>query len=234
MGKAARTIVSLILWAVIPGQAWAGAAEPPLDWQAGVARVDTSPMAPVRMAGYASRTSLSQGVAHPLFAKALALADPNGHKVVIVTCDIIALRRSLSERVAKRVESKYGIPRTDLVLFASHTHAGPQLVDPDEPLREGLEANAVYTHELEGKLVGVVGAALSEMKPASLTYGVGRAHFALNRREPTPKGIKLGKYPAGPTDESVPILRVRGAEGARRWRSCSDTPATTRRSARTC
>ncbi len=51
------------------------------------------------------------------------------------------------------------------------------------------------------------------MGPASLTYGIGRAHFALNRREPTPKGIKLGKNPAGPTDESVPILRVRNAEG---------------------
>ena len=38
-------------------------------------RVDTSPTVPVRMAGYASRTSPSQGMAHPLAAKALALAD---------------------------------------------------------------------------------------------------------------------------------------------------------------
>jgi hypothetical protein len=52
------------------------------------------------------------------------------------------------------------------------------------------------------------------MEPASLSYGVGRAHFALNRREPTAKGtIKLGKNPAGPTDESVPILRVQSAGG---------------------
>jgi hypothetical protein len=152
-------------------------------------------------------------VAHPLFAKALALADPDGHKVVIVTCDIIALRRTLSERVARRVQAKHGLPRTDLVLFASHTHAGPQPVDPDQPIPTGLEANAAYTRDLEDKLVELVGSALARMGPASLTYGVGRAHFALNRREPTAKGIKLGKYPAGPTDESVPILRVRGADG---------------------
>ncbi len=50
------------------------------------------------------------------------------------------------------------------------------------------------------------------MEPATLSYGIGRAHFALNRREPTAKGIKLGKNPAGPTDESVPILRVQNAE----------------------
>ena len=84
---------------------------------------------------------------------------------------------------------------------------------PTSPYAKGMEANAAYTRDLEDKLVGVVGSALARMGPASLTYGVGRAHFALNRREPTAKGIKLGKYPAGPTDESVPILRVRGAEG---------------------
>jgi hypothetical protein len=51
------------------------------------------------------------------------------------------------------------------------------------------------------------------MEPARLSYGVGRAHFALNRREPTPEGIRLGKYPAGPVDESVPTLRVEKADG---------------------
>jgi Neutral/alkaline non-lysosomal ceramidase, N-terminal len=208
-----RTIVLLFVWTVIPGHGSVVAAGPATDWKAGVARVDTTPTAPVRMAGYASRTSPSQGVAHPLFAKALALVDPDGHKVVIVTCDIIALRHALSERVVGRVQARYGLPRADLVLFASHTHAGPQLVAPDEPAREGFEANAAYTRDLEDKLVELVGSALAQMGPASLTYGVGRAHFALNRREPTAKGIKLGKNPAGPTDESVPILRVRGAEG---------------------
>ena len=51
------------------------------------------------------------------------------------------------------------------------------------------------------------------MEPAGLDYGIGRAHFALNRREPTAKGIKLGKNPAGPVDESVPILRVSKSDG---------------------
>src|SRR5262249_43926316 len=40
-----------------------------------------------------------------------------------------------------------------------------------------------------------------------------RCHFALNRREPTASGIKLGKNPTGPTDESVPILKVQNAGG---------------------
>jgi hypothetical protein len=61
----------------------------PSGWKAGVARVDTTPKAPVRMAGYASRTSPSKGVAHRHFAKAQDLADADRHRVVLVTCGII-------------------------------------------------------------------------------------------------------------------------------------------------
>jgi len=207
------------LWIIMLGLGSLEASEPSAGWKAGVARVDTTPGSPVRMAGYASRTSPSQGVAHPLVAKALALADARDHKVVLVTCDIIGFRRAFTNRVADRVKAKYGLPREDLVLFASHNHAGPALVEPagdaagSRPAREGFEANVAYTRELEDKIVALAGEALARMEPASLSYGVGRAHFALNRREPTAKGIKLGKNPAGPTDESVPILRVQNAGG---------------------
>ena len=183
------------------------------EWKAGVAKVDTSPGSPVRMAGYASRTKPSEGISHPLFAKALALSDGEGHKVVLVTCDIISFRRPFTERVAARVKATHGLPREDLVLFASHTHAGPTPAEVEEPPREGFEANVAYTKDLEKRIVGVIDEAMGKMEPASLTYGVGRAHFALNRREPTERGIRLGKNPQGPTDESVPILRVAKGDG---------------------
>src|SRR5947207_3035003 len=112
-------------WIVLSSFGLVGAAEPSTGWKAGVARVDTTPTAPVRMAGYASRTSPSQGVAHPLVAKALALSDAHDTKVVFVTCDIIAFRRPFTTRVTDRVKAKYGLPRENLVLFASHNHAGP-------------------------------------------------------------------------------------------------------------
>src|SRR5665213_1178229 len=82
------------------------AGEPPLTWKAGVARVDTTPSTPVRMAGYGSRTAPSQGVAPPLVAKALALADASGHNVVMVTCDIIGFRRTFTNRVTDRIKDK--------------------------------------------------------------------------------------------------------------------------------
>jgi len=219
MARAIRSIGTFGACVFILGLGWLQAAEPATDWKAGVARVDTTPTAPVWMSGYASRSSPSQGVAHPLFAKALALADARDNKVVIVTCDIIGFSRDFTGRVAERVRDKYGLPRENLVLFASHCHSGPTPADSTDRLksngavREQAQNNVDYTRDLENKIVDVVGDALGKMEPASLDYCVGRAHFALNRREKTDKGIKLGKNPAGPTDESVPIVRVQSASG---------------------
>ncbi len=130
MASIVKSLGGVSVGLILLGLASLGAAEPSSGWKAGVARVDTTPTKPVRMAGYASRTTPSQGVAHPLAAKALALADARDHKVVFVTCDIIGFRRSFTNRVAERVKEKYGLPREDLVLFASHNHAGPTPVDP--------------------------------------------------------------------------------------------------------
>jgi neutral ceramidase len=221
MANIVKTLGCVSTWALLISLGSVSAAEPSSGWKAGVARVDTTPSKPVRMAGYASRTSPSQGVAHSLAAKALALADAQNHRVVFVTCDIIAFRRAFTNRVTDRVSAKYGLPREDVVLFASHNHAGPAPIESESgnstrtnsPPREGIENNVAYTTELENKIVDLIGEALAKMQPASLSYGIGRAHFALNRREQVANGIKLGKNPTGPTDESVPILRVQDTNG---------------------
>jgi hypothetical protein len=214
MATTIRRSCGWTLTLVLLGLGAANAAQAGTDWKAGVARVETTPASPVWMSGYASRSGPSQGVAHPLFAKALALADGQGNRVVLVTCDIIGLGRAFTGRVTDQVKEKFGLPRDHIALFASHCHSGPTPIDSLDRLsssgvvREGAQNNLDYTRDLEKKIVALVGDALGRMQPASLSYTIGRAHFALNRREPTAKGIKLGKNPSGPTDESVPILRV--------------------------
>ena len=41
----------------------------------------------------------------------------------------------------------------------------------------------------------MVGAALNDLAPANLSFGNGRADFAINRRENTPNGVKIGENP---------------------------------------
>jgi hypothetical protein len=44
-------------------------------------------------------------------------------------------------------------------------------------------------------------------------YGEGSAGFAINRRQATPTGVKIGIDPNGPVDHTVPVLRITGADG---------------------
>ncbi len=88
------------------------------------------------MAGYLDRKRPSEGVVHDLWAKALALEDAQGRRVVIVATDLVGLPREVSEEVAARVKKKYGLERGQLMLNSSHTHSGlvilpSPIVEPD-------------------------------------------------------------------------------------------------------
>src|SRR5690349_8483794 len=89
------------------------------------------------MAGYAAREKPSESVGMPLWAKALAIEDRKGARLVLVTTDLIGLPRSLSDVVGARVEKEYGLARSRLVLNSSHTHAGPVVWSTDR-LAPGL------------------------------------------------------------------------------------------------
>ena len=187
------------------------------DYKAGMGRIIITPEKPIYMSGYANRNHPSEGVIHDLWAKALAIEDSKGTRVVIVTTDLIGLPRSITDIVAARVEKEYGINRAQLVLSSSHTHTGPLIRHNLENMFELSPADSQvvsdYTAALTEKLVAVVGAALKDLEPANLWFGNGRAAFAINRRQKTAKGVIIGEDPQGPTDPDVPVLKVTGADG---------------------
>lgn len=188
------------------------------DFQAGVARIDITPSKPIWMSGYAARTHASTGVLHPLWAKALALQDNKGGRVVIVTTDLIGLPRSITDLVAARALKEYDLDRSRLLFNSSHTHTGP-VVPPTLPNLFALAADDrqignEYSRKLADDLFLAIGAALGKLAPAQVSYGLGKAHFAVNRRERTAEGIRIGVNPAGPVDSDVPVMRVNAADGS--------------------
>ena len=94
-------------------------------WKAGTARVAITPKQPMWMAGYAARTRPSEGAVHDLWAKALALQDPAGRRVVLVTLDVCGIDRELSSRIRDTLQARHGLGRDRIVLACSHTHCGP-------------------------------------------------------------------------------------------------------------
>ncbi|HYL75402.1 MAG TPA: neutral/alkaline non-lysosomal ceramidase N-terminal domain-containing protein [Bryobacteraceae bacterium] len=188
------------------------------DFKAGVARLDITPQTPIWLSGYADRTHPSTGVLHSLWTKALAIEDNKGGRVVIVTTDLIGLPRTITDLVAARVNKEYGLDRSRLLFNSSHTHTGP-VVPPTLPAMFALSASDQqiaedYSRKLTEDLFTVIGAALGRLAPAQISYGVGKAHFAINRRESTPQGMRIGVNPAGPVDPDVPLIRVTSADGS--------------------
>jgi neutral ceramidase len=187
------------------------------DYKAGIGRIIITPDKPIYMSGYANRDHPSEGAIHDLWAKALVIEDHKGNRVVIVTTDLIGLPRSISDIVAARAEKEYGIDRAQLVLNSSHTHTGPLIRHNLETMFElspdDSQVVTDYAATLTEKLVMVVGAALKDLAPANVWFGNGRATFAINRRESTPKGVIIGENSAAPTDPDVPVLKVTAPDG---------------------
>jgi neutral ceramidase len=207
-------IVALGVGVVVNGPLLAQASAP---WKAGVAAVIITPKESLWMAGYAARNKPSEGTAQDLYAKALALEDDKGGRLVIVTLDLVGIPRPLRDALAKDIEAKYKLPPAALLLNASHTHCGPVvrsggsvLYDLGDDMSRRIER---YLADLHTKIVGVAGQALADLTPARLGYSRARAGFAMNRRLPTEKGPINSPYPDGPVQHEVPVLRVEEPEG---------------------
>jgi hypothetical protein len=192
----------------------------PADWQAGVAVRAITPTEPMWLAGYSSRTKPSEGKLTELYAKALALQDPHGHRFVLLTVDLVGVPRELSEAVAAAVCKETGLPRECLLISASHTHCGPVIRDHlsgmyDMP-KEMAAKIGPYTEIVKQRMADVVIAAVRDLKPARLAVASGTARFAVNRRKPTPTGVVNDANPTGPVDHAVPVLRVTSPDGTLR------------------
>ncbi|MCX6615407.1 MAG: neutral/alkaline non-lysosomal ceramidase N-terminal domain-containing protein [Acidobacteria bacterium] len=202
---------------LLPAVTWPATAASRSEWKAGVATVDITPAKPIWMAGFAARKKPSEGVARRLYAKALALEDRRGQRVVIVTSDLLGFPRAVAEPIAERIGRQYRLRRDAILFSSSHTHSGPVVRESLTSMYalDGQQAAAVleYTAALQDKVVEVAGAALKDLAPATLSLGFGEAPFAVNRRTKKETGYVISPNPAGPVDRRVDVLKVEGAGG---------------------
>jgi len=179
-------------------------------WRVGLATADITPPLGLWMGGYAARKEPARGIAQPLHAKAMAVADSGGRRAVLVTIDVLGLTEPAVEHIAGAARARYGLPRECLLLCSSHTHSGPivrdQLAVAYDLKPSQWEDVRASTRRMEGQIVDVIGRALGSMQPARLRWAQGRAGFAANRR--------TAISPSGPVDHTVPVLAVERRDGS--------------------
>jgi neutral ceramidase len=187
------------------------------DYKAGLASLVITPSRPIYLSGYANRTHPSEGVALDIKARALAIEDRRGERVVIVAAELIGLPRAMADIIAARVQKAYDLDRARLLLNVSHTHTGPMVAGNLTNLFDLGPADQQiiqeYTARLTDDLVALVGMAIQNLSPADLWFGNGQAHFGVNRRQRAKAAVQIGVNPQGPTDPDVPILKITSPDG---------------------
>ncbi len=186
--------------------------------KAGLARAVITPEQPVWLSGYAARTKPSEGKLHDLHAKALALEDERGYRVVIVTTDLLGFSKEVAEPIVAAAQKQYGLRREQLLLTSSHTHTAPivrsNLIGAYDLDTEQAARVTAYAKLLHERIVAVIGAAIRDLAPANVSLVNGTGSFAINRRELTPQGtIKIGLNPQGVVDHDIPTLIVEALDG---------------------
>jgi hypothetical protein len=196
----------VFLWFVwcLPADASSGVAQ----FDVGVAVRDITPSMPVDL-----EIERVDTVAAPLHAKAIAFKDRAGTVIVLVSVDTPVMARGFSLPLVQAIGAQLDLEPSHIILISTHTHAAPffAYIYNETPGPKASE----YLEFLRKQLTEVVEAAVANMKPAELDFGVGRATFAMNRRAFTANGaVEMLPNPDGPVDWDVPVLKARSPDGS--------------------
>ncbi len=178
--------------------------------RAGFAKEDITPSLPVKLYGYASRKTYSEGIHDPLSVRVAAFEN-DGRKIILVSTDIGSYGGEVFTVFQKSIMDKFNLKESELFLSTIHSHSSPVLSLNAET---GDPNNIEYTKTLQQKMLNVIGKALNNMKPVKTGEAKGSSPVGANRREMRPDGsVTLGRNPNGITDKEVLVMKITAEDG---------------------
>ena len=151
-----------------------------------------TPPLPCRLGGYVRRQALSRQVTSQLWARSIVLDDGEA-RVGWVICDLLEVNRSLVEDVRAAVDATGCLAGGDVMVSATHTHAGPDLYrDWDDDDLGHRDARAIYRGFLPLAVASSLVSAVEDLSPAALAWAeVAVDGVATDRRSTTARSQKL-------------------------------------------
>jgi hypothetical protein len=196
---------------------WAGNKSGQTGWKAGVAKLVITPQEPLWMGGYSARDKPADGKIHDLWAKALFLEDATGNKALLITADLVAFSKVVSDRIRDGLQARMGLSRAQIILNSSHTHSGPVLSEAltdiypmDDFQKQKVEQ---YTGWLVGQIVELGQKAQKDAELVSVYSQNGVVRFQVNRRHNAEKKLTAQTALSGPNDFAVPVLKITDKKG---------------------
>lgn len=183
----------------------------------GTAAVSINPPPGLGLAGYYHERG-NDGVLDDLLAKAVVL-DDGQTRAAIVVCDLISMPNWITRDARQLVQQSTGIPGTNVMIAATHTHTAPVLYrewSRDETDGGGKSISRDYSRTLPKLIADAVAAANEKRQPVRVSAGSqSESQIANNRRywlRDGSVGWNPGKLnpeivrPAGPIDPEVGVF----------------------------
>lgn len=171
--------------------------------KAGAAFGDITPKDSQFLYGYPYVERMSTGTHDPLLSSALYLTDGK-EQILFISNDVIYVSKQMVARIRQAVSKKKGIPASNILIAATHTHSGPVTVDS---IRNELDpivpkADKSYLEFMENAVVGVACQAVENAAPAEAAFVLGDA-----------AGVGTNRHnPVGAKDMEVPAVLLRNKD----------------------
>lgn len=131
--------------------------------KAGFAEADITPPVGTRKIGWI-KTLIGEVVLDPLFSRVAAFEN-GGDKVGFVQLDTLSVRWTTTNEIRKRIESEFEFPGANVMVSATHNHAGPAVANVGE-----VERDDAYVAILIDKCVAAFGQALNDMTECEIGF----------------------------------------------------------------
>ncbi len=183
--------------------------------RAGFSEIDITPPVGTLKIGW-KKVIVSDRVLDPLYAR-VAVFDSK-ERVAFVQLDTLSVRWTQVNEIRKRVAEEHGFPGENVMVSATHNHAGPAVANCGDVKRDDA-----YVRGMVDKVVSAFGEALIRMEEAEIGLGnTFEFDVGFNRRVVMRDGTVRthgvftepdALYLEGPIDPEVHVLAARNPRG---------------------
>lgn len=152
----------------------------------------------------------STEVADDLTATAFYFAQGET-KALMITATVCLIQTELASRILDGVSELTGVPRSAILLSATHTHSGPNVAGS----YGWGSIDSTYCEEIFiPKVLCAARKAVQNAVPATMKVAQGKSDVGINRRQLSPKNtIGLGQNPWAPYNPNMTVLSFADEKG---------------------
>ena len=187
----------------------------------GTSRIDITPPIGMPHANWGSSVhQVAEGIDMNMYCYIMYLESKDSKtKVAILDFDLCSMSEEIDNMVRDAVITSLDVPRDNIRICMSHTHAGPPYgkdnLNGAGWITEGVELINPYYDSFPEKISNGISEAVSSAVDCNVSYGNGRSDININRRPANSNGIVFtGRNWDGVVDHSVDVIGFDDVNGA--------------------